>query len=198
MSESEHSAFLAAIIANPPDDLPRLVYADVLEESGDLNNVARAHFIRAQTELARPTANPDTDRIADLTNYVRSCIGRKHYGFVWCRTIHRWWGQWEPRSLSASRWFSTNKGWSCGRPELELKFRRGFVGGLRLAVSLWDNHASGLMGSAPIEYVQITDLVHPADQQEMREERPGIEFVFERTAEAVPANFARATFRRRN
>jgi uncharacterized protein (TIGR02996 family) len=43
-------AFLHAIIDNPDDDLPRLVYADWLDEHGD---AARAEFIRVQVELAR-------------------------------------------------------------------------------------------------------------------------------------------------
>jgi uncharacterized protein (TIGR02996 family) len=45
-----HDAFLRAIIANPDDDTPRLVYADWLDEYGD---PARAEFIRVQCELAR-------------------------------------------------------------------------------------------------------------------------------------------------
>lgn len=42
--------FLAAIIAEPDDDLPRLVFADWLEENGDGD---RAEFIRIQCALAR-------------------------------------------------------------------------------------------------------------------------------------------------
>ncbi len=49
--------FLAAIIDRPDDDLPRLVYADFLDERGDPE---RAEFIRVQCELARlPAADPD-------------------------------------------------------------------------------------------------------------------------------------------
>jgi uncharacterized protein (TIGR02996 family) len=44
-------ALYVAILANPADDLPRLVYADWLEEHGDAE---RAKFIRIQIELARP------------------------------------------------------------------------------------------------------------------------------------------------
>ena len=44
-----HDAFLHAIHASPADDLPRLVYADWLEENGD---APRAEFIRVQCELA--------------------------------------------------------------------------------------------------------------------------------------------------
>jgi uncharacterized protein (TIGR02996 family) len=44
-----HSNFLRAILDAPNDDLPRLVYADYLEETGEAD---RAEFIRIQCELA--------------------------------------------------------------------------------------------------------------------------------------------------
>src|SRR5262249_49135917 len=45
-----HDDFVRAIIENPDDDGPRLVFADWLEEHGQLE---RAEFIRVQIELAR-------------------------------------------------------------------------------------------------------------------------------------------------
>ena len=57
---SEHYAFLNAIVAQPEDDLPRLVFADYLEESGEPALVARAHFIRAQIEAdTLPVGHPE-------------------------------------------------------------------------------------------------------------------------------------------
>src|SRR5947209_6043535 len=47
---SESDPFLAAILGAPDDDLPRLIYADWLDERGD---PARAEFILLQVELAR-------------------------------------------------------------------------------------------------------------------------------------------------
>jgi uncharacterized protein (TIGR02996 family) len=46
-----HDGFLQAIVENPDDDTPRLVYADWLDEHGD---PARTEFIRRRllTELA--------------------------------------------------------------------------------------------------------------------------------------------------
>ena len=52
---STADALLRAVIDRPDDDLPRLAYADALDESGD---TARAEFVRAQVELAR---RPDHD-----------------------------------------------------------------------------------------------------------------------------------------
>jgi uncharacterized protein (TIGR02996 family) len=49
-----HPLFLPAILANPDDDGPRLVYADWLDEQGDPDLAARGEFIRLQCALARP------------------------------------------------------------------------------------------------------------------------------------------------
>lgn len=48
---STDAAFLAAIAANPQDHLPKLVYADWLEEQGD----ARAELVRVQHALVNST-----------------------------------------------------------------------------------------------------------------------------------------------
>jgi uncharacterized protein (TIGR02996 family) len=50
---SDHDALLWAICESPADDLPRLVFADWLEENGQPE---RAAFVRAQVELARTPA----------------------------------------------------------------------------------------------------------------------------------------------
>ena len=47
---TDGEALLAAIIAHPEEDAPRLIYADWLEENGQGE---RAEFIRVQVELAR-------------------------------------------------------------------------------------------------------------------------------------------------
>ena len=47
---TERDALLAAILSPPKDDTPRMIYADWLEDRGE---VERAEFIRVQCELAR-------------------------------------------------------------------------------------------------------------------------------------------------
>jgi uncharacterized protein (TIGR02996 family) len=59
---TDRAAFLAAITAAPDDDLPRLVFADWLDDHGDPD---RAEFIRSQCAAARG-GRVDHDRIADL------------------------------------------------------------------------------------------------------------------------------------
>lgn len=57
-SRNEHRPFLEAILAQPDEDGPALVYADWLEERGD---APRAEFLRAQLELARLREREEED-----------------------------------------------------------------------------------------------------------------------------------------
>jgi uncharacterized protein (TIGR02996 family) len=50
---SDGAALLSAIIANPDEDAPRLVFADWLDEWGGRTNAARAEHIRLQVALHR-------------------------------------------------------------------------------------------------------------------------------------------------
>jgi uncharacterized protein (TIGR02996 family) len=85
---THNDAFLRAIIENPDDDTPRVIYADWLDEHGD---TARAEFIRVQIELA---GLPIYDR-------RRPALLRREYELLndgWPRwaapligRIRRWW-----------------------------------------------------------------------------------------------------------
>src|SRR5207253_2059718 len=68
--EDQQQALIRAVVENPDDDLPRLVYADWLEEHGDPD---RAEYIRLQCRLAErerdvdPTfPDPDWEREMEL------------------------------------------------------------------------------------------------------------------------------------
>jgi uncharacterized protein (TIGR02996 family) len=65
MLMSDHQTFFQAIQDRPDDDAPRLVFADWLEERGE---VERAEFIRTQCQLARQADPPRAlaDRIEEL------------------------------------------------------------------------------------------------------------------------------------
>jgi uncharacterized protein (TIGR02996 family) len=82
---TDEEALLAAIIAAPDDDLPRLVYADWLDEHGQPD---RSEFIRVQCRLnvaGRP-APGDAERAFELeeANRGRWLIGLPHgEGVVW-------------------------------------------------------------------------------------------------------------------
>jgi uncharacterized protein (TIGR02996 family) len=81
---SDQAALLAAIIANPDEDAPRLVYADWLDEnlpdqapSPSSGPSARAEYIRVQCRLARyPHDEPDypelLEREEDLAEWLQT------------------------------------------------------------------------------------------------------------------------------
>lgn len=60
---TEHDALLAAVLAGPADDLPRLLYADWCDDRGDAD---RAELVRVQVAAARlPAADPRRDALDD-------------------------------------------------------------------------------------------------------------------------------------
>lgn len=89
----EEAAFVAAILASPRDDMPRLVFADWLDERGD----PRGELLRISTELegleslAPPTDMPGrlarVRRIGRLTQRWRELI-RPEYR-AWLAGLHR-------------------------------------------------------------------------------------------------------------
>jgi uncharacterized protein (TIGR02996 family) len=79
---SDELAFRRAVIDNPADDLPRLVFADWLDERGD----PRGEFIRVQVELAR---GPAPARFADLEDRERELIYR--HRSTWLGHLDRDW-----------------------------------------------------------------------------------------------------------
>ena len=76
---TDEAGILQAIVADPTDDLPRLVYADWLDDN---DQPARADLIRIQVELARLTAAgrtrrrpANTIRFAELRARERMLLG---------------------------------------------------------------------------------------------------------------------------
>jgi uncharacterized protein (TIGR02996 family) len=76
----DHAAFLAAIQASPDDDLPRLVYADWLDETCLPGAAEQAEFIRLQCELDRLPAGDD--RRAALQKRERSLLRKYAEGWL--------------------------------------------------------------------------------------------------------------------
>ncbi|VTR91036.1 unnamed protein product [Gemmata massiliana] len=76
---SDLQSLLAAIVADPSDDIARFVYADCLQEHG---NSARAEFIRLQVEAERH--HPHSNTRADLEQRAYTLFAA-HWG--------EWWGE---------------------------------------------------------------------------------------------------------
>ena len=81
----DRRALMAAIIANPDEDTPRLVFADWLDEHGDEHDQARAEFIRLQIEQHRlpPRAEAERARI----ERAAGALERKHRK-SWLAPLH--------------------------------------------------------------------------------------------------------------
>src|SRR5579872_576249 len=79
----KQDALLQAVLEAPDDDTLRLVYADRLEEQGD---VARAEFIRVQVELARL---PENDPRAPALKAREHELLSAHYR-AWRQELPSW------------------------------------------------------------------------------------------------------------
>jgi uncharacterized protein (TIGR02996 family) len=130
MSPDEH-ALLSAIEAAPADDLPRLVYADWLEEHGQ---AVRAEFVRLQCEIARLEAARDE---------IRS-----HHVPLWQR---------QAELLARHR--DELLGPLAGLPgRVEIEFKRGFPARVELAVADFLTHGAALTAARPRPRVRVNQV----------------------------------------
>jgi uncharacterized protein (TIGR02996 family) len=124
--DAEERALLAAIIANPDEDTPRLVYADWLQER---DRPERAEFIRLSIELANLRyGTPGAE-----TRYWQLRAARDPL-------ITRFHKQWEQEF--AARFPATRNLW--------FGFRRGFVEDVMCSVKYFLDNAEQLFEEAPI------------------------------------------------
>lgn len=118
---------LRAILDDPDDDAPRLVYADWLEEHGDADH---ANFIRAQVELARvPDYHP----------------------------LHvRMWREERDMITGGPSSGVKQRPWRKGLPPSDFKFRRGFPWQVTVTdVGEFPAQAPELFGRFPIQALKL-------------------------------------------
>lgn len=72
----DRKALMAAIIANPDEDTPRLALADWLQEHGDTHDQARAEFIRLQIEAAQLPEGGAARKVLDAS---AKKLEKKHF-----------------------------------------------------------------------------------------------------------------------
>jgi uncharacterized protein (TIGR02996 family) len=98
----DRQALMAAIIANPDEDTPRLALADWLDEHGDKHDKARAEFIRLQCELALlPEDAPQTKE------HKRAKELHKKHHKAWLGPLHKLTGMHEFRRGLLENWYCT-------------------------------------------------------------------------------------------
>ncbi len=120
---------LPAILTAPDDDLPRLVYADALEETGEPGNITRAEFIRVQIELAK---NPGR-----LDLVAREAALRAIHGESW---------------LAAS---SQEKVKHSSSQSTHGQFRRGFVEVVWMQAAIFVQRAAKLFENDPVVELRV-------------------------------------------
>jgi uncharacterized protein (TIGR02996 family) len=141
----QEAALLAAVRADPADDLPRLVYADWLEERGE---VERAELIRVQVELSLLQAASSVDYAycaaggSDKTS-CRTCNLKQRE----CELLEELAPSLFPDAVKVNRRWVTDRNWgevpwlepclSDATSPAQYLFRRGWVSEVRCRLAEW-------------------------------------------------------------
>lgn len=152
---TDGNALLAAILANPDEDTPRLVYADWLQENGQDE---RAEFIRVQCERAR-TVSDCGAHLARNGNWL--C---RSMGCGYCPLMRREFDLWLSLPLKSVQdmvlcvpigfAYRLEHG-----PAVEAPFAvaaRGFLHSFTCTAADWLTHCDAILAQHPITQVTLT------------------------------------------
>ena len=128
---SDHDALLAGVLAHPDADLPRLVYADFIEEAGD---PLRAEFIRVQCTLAAGQYEDESEKAA---LELRERYLREKHGPAWLAPLKK-------------------KGEPLFTPRSHGLFRRGFVECVWMPAAWFVQKAEKLFAKCPVNELRVT------------------------------------------
>ncbi len=128
---SDGDALLAAILAQPDEDVPRLAYADWLDETGAEPERARAELIRVQIELHRKPAGE-----RDLALELREKRLLAAHGAAWLAPLQ------------------AEGGPLCGLAHGQ--FRRGFVEVVWMSAGWFVTCAETLFARVPARELRVT------------------------------------------
>lgn len=133
---TEEQALLAAVLARPDDDLPRLVYADYLEELGTEHQVARAEFIRLQCALTEVNELSHPQRAAWQ---IRERVLLNRFGPTWLAPLRE-------------------RGQPLFTPRSHGQFRRGFVEVLWMPAGWFVDKARKIDRTMPARELRLTHV----------------------------------------
>lgn len=137
---TDRQPFLSAILAQPDDDGPRLVYCDWLEEQGESD---RAEFIRLQIKMAACRMCHRKDGTKRKDGYARNC-GRCLPGaqraqrLMGCDSFPAWCPQVIADNVNTSR------------------YRRGFIEEIHCPWQSWLTHHAAIRSATPLREVRLT------------------------------------------
>lgn len=149
---TDGAGLLAAILANPDDDAPRLIYADVIEES----DPERAEFIRVQIELShcrdgRESCPPDS-----RCGRCYGCVRRERQQELWLSLRMAIWKSLPASMPPAIRSEAVNQGTiSAGQDAI---IRRGFVESVGCVAADWITHGDAICAAHPVTEVRLTTV----------------------------------------
>ena len=166
---SERDSFLPAIIADRDSDVPRLIFADWLEEHGERD---RSEFIRIQCRLAKLTQldsleclrceicgnRPDED--GEL-RHGRGCyvVCEEGGGSDIFELNERQRLQIRQRHVDNRRkWFEDDlhSVWGDKPPEYGTNYTRGFISCISISWKDWLEHWQAIRAACPLEEVRFT------------------------------------------
>jgi uncharacterized protein (TIGR02996 family) len=157
---TDRDALLEVIRRDPADDLPRLAFADLLDEQGEAE---RAEFIRVQVELEPlrcwsdgTLGEPLNDaEVAELRRY--NALRRRERELMTSNVVPIWrsWAAPANRLTPQGALFSDH-----------VFFRRGFVWRVHCTLAAWREHGPAVVRAQPIERAELSDRrpwVHAPD-----------------------------------
>lgn len=148
---NERDAFLSTIIAAPADDLPRIIFADWLDEHGEGE---RAEFVRVQCRFAVMDRMEFWSRCGTVVNtcHDTSCtMDAEHREYATLRRreqelLHRIGTEAVFWSLQ-QRFGGDGGSWT---------YTRGFISHVKCSWEEWQENADAIRSATPLERVALT------------------------------------------
>jgi uncharacterized protein (TIGR02996 family) len=153
---------LRAVIDNPGEDLPRLVYADWLQENGQAE---RAEFVRVQVELAALPPEPVPVH-GDESRPILAAVARRLRRSTDPHYVARQVLRFRERALLSAHWqnwcWPADVMWGAmgtraGDWWEHFTFTRGFVSHVTCSCADWLAHGPAVVRSHPVEVVTLSD-----------------------------------------
>jgi uncharacterized protein (TIGR02996 family) len=140
---NDESALLAAILAAPEDDAPRLVFADWLDEHG---NATWADLIRVQIGVARDPSAALRQRLKDLWSGRGGWAPPDSFRIGGAPAVKR-------SHLGRVEWIDAET----REPFLAATVERGFVSAVECSLAAFLEHAEDVVTRLPVTAVELTD-----------------------------------------
>lgn len=164
---NDGAALLAAVLREPDEDTPRLVFADWLDEHDE---PARAEFIRVQCEIARMGTPPKCQTPSGtIITSCDDCGDELCPAYPWHKARNELRRR-ERELLEANRveWLKDAPckmdAWSLDVPMqayvygMRVAYRRGFVTELITSAADWLQHADAILAAQPVREVTLTTM----------------------------------------